>query len=51
LKEAIVWIHHGVELGLKFILFQTNAYLVFENVDKAVETLANARERPYLWSP
>lgn len=45
LKEAIVWIHHGVELGLKLILFQTNEYLVFENVDKAVETLAKLREK------
>ena len=29
LKEAIIWIHHGIELSLKQLLVQTNEYLVF----------------------
>jgi hypothetical protein len=44
LKEAIIWIHHGVELALKQLLVQTNEYLVFENVDKAVEELTKLRK-------
>ena len=43
LKEAVIWVHHGIELALKQLLVQTNDYLVFENVDKAVEELARLR--------
>ncbi len=46
LKEAIIWIHHGVELSLKQLLVQSNEYLVFENVDEAVRKLAHLRRQP-----
>jgi hypothetical protein len=45
LKEAIIWIHHGIELGIKQLLVQTNEYLVFEDVDKAVRQLTNLRKQ------
>jgi hypothetical protein len=45
LKEAIIWIHHGIELGIKQLLVQTNEYLVFEDVDKAVKQLTNLRKQ------
>jgi len=46
LKEAIIWIHHGIELSLKQLLVQSNEYLVFENVDEAVRKLAHLRRQP-----
>ena len=46
LKEAFVWVHHGIELTLKQLLVQTNQFLVFENVDKAVEELGKLRKKP-----
>jgi type I site-specific restriction-modification system R (restriction) subunit len=45
LKESIIWVHHGIELALKQLLAQTNAFLVFEDVNKAVKSLANLREK------
>lgn len=45
LKESIIWVHHGIELALKQLLAQTNAFLVFEDVNKAVQSLGNLRER------
>ena len=27
LKEAVFWIHHGIELALKHLLVQTNEYI------------------------
>lgn len=45
LKEAVFWIHHGIELGIKQLLVQTNEYLVFEDIDRAVEKLAKLRQR------
>ncbi|MFN6571576.1 hypothetical protein [Dendronalium sp. ChiSLP03b] len=46
LKEAVIWIHHGIELGIKQLLVQTNEYLIFENIDTAVEKLAKLRNQP-----
>lgn len=46
LKEAIIWIHHGIELSLKQLLVQTNEYLVFADVDEAVRKLAHLRRQP-----
>ncbi|MDM8547760.1 hypothetical protein QUF61_14810 [Candidatus Venteria ishoeyi] len=43
LKEAVFWIHHGIELALKQLLVQTNEFLVFSDVDKAVDKLAKLR--------
>lgn len=48
LKEAIIWIHHGIELSLKQLLVQSNEYLVFENIDEAVRKLAHLRRQPDL---
>jgi type I site-specific restriction-modification system R (restriction) subunit len=45
LKESIIWVHHGIELALKQLLAQTNAFLVFEDVNKAVQSLGNLREK------
>ncbi|MBI5954040.1 MAG: DEAD/DEAH box helicase family protein [Chloroflexi bacterium] len=45
LKESIIWIHHGIELSLKQLLAQTNAFLVFENVDLAIENLGKLRKK------
>ncbi|MBI5353887.1 MAG: hypothetical protein HZB50_14695 [Chloroflexi bacterium] len=45
LKEAIIWIHHGIELSIKQLLVQSNEYLIFDNVDKAVEKLAQLRRK------
>jgi len=45
LKEAIFWIHHGIELALKQLLVQTNEYLVFEKIDEAVKKLAHLRRQ------
>ena len=43
LKEAVIWIHHGIELALKQLLVQSNEYLVFEKIDEAVEKLSKLR--------
>lgn len=43
LKESIIWVHHGIELSLKQLLAQTNAFLVFENIDSAIENLGKLR--------
>jgi len=45
LKESIIWVHHGIELALKQLLAQTNAFMVFEDVNKAVLSLGNLREK------
>jgi hypothetical protein len=45
LKEAIFWIHHGVELALKQLLVQTNEYLVFDKIDDAVRKLTHLRRQ------
>jgi hypothetical protein len=45
LKEAIIWIHHGIELSLKQLLVQSNEYLVFDKVDEAVRKLAHLRRQ------
>ncbi|BAT55388.1 hypothetical protein NOS3756_43750 [Nostoc sp. NIES-3756] len=46
LKEAVIWIHYGIELGIKQLLVQTNEYLIFDNIDIAVEKLAKLRNQP-----
>jgi hypothetical protein len=46
LKEAIIWIHHGIELSIKQLLVQSNEYLIFDNVDEAVRKLAHLRRQP-----
>ncbi|MEN3759969.1 hypothetical protein [Aeromonas veronii] len=46
LKESIIWIHHGIELLLKQLLVQTNEFLVFQDVNKAVERLGILRRKP-----
>lgn len=46
LKEAIIWIHHGIELSIKQLLVQSNEYLIFENIDEAVRKLAHLRRQP-----
>ncbi len=46
LKEAIIWIHHGIELSIKQLLVQSNEYLIFENVDEAVRKLSHLRKQP-----
>ena len=45
LKESIIWVHHGVELLLKQLLVQNNEFLVFQDVNKAVERLGVLRKR------
>ncbi|EAQ54715.1 DEAD/DEAH box helicase family protein [Vibrio sp. MED222] len=45
LKEAVIWVHHGIELLLKQLLVQSNEFLVFQNVNKAVERLSSLRKR------
>ncbi|MDP1714975.1 MAG: hypothetical protein Q8L41_09535 [Anaerolineales bacterium] len=45
LKEAIIWIHHGIELSIKQLLVQSNEYLIFDNVDRAVEKLSQLRKK------
>lgn len=44
LKESIIWVHHGIELGLKQLVVQTNEFLIFENVTTAVERLGILRK-------
>lgn len=44
LKESVIWVHHGVELALKQLLVQTNEFLVFQDVDKAVQSLEKLRK-------
>ncbi|MBD2726691.1 hypothetical protein H6G96_10200 [Nostoc sp. FACHB-892] len=44
LKESLIWIHHGIELGIKLLLVQTNEYLIFENVDIALTQLLTLRQ-------
>jgi hypothetical protein len=48
LKESIIWVHHGIELLLKQLLVQTNEFLVFQDVNKAVERLGILRKNPRL---
>lgn len=48
LKEAIIWIHHGIELSIKQLLVESNEYLIFDNVDKAVEKLAQLRRKSHM---
>ncbi|MBO1051036.1 MULTISPECIES: hypothetical protein [unclassified Dolichospermum] len=46
LKESIIWIQHGIEIGLKLLLIQTNEYLIFANVNDAInkfEKLASVK--------
>lgn len=45
LKEAIIWVHHGIELALKQLLVQTNEFLVFDKVDTAVDGLRKLRKK------
>lgn len=45
LKESVIWIHHGIELVLKQLLVQSNEFLVFQDVNKAVDRLAILRTR------
>ncbi|MCB0194702.1 MAG: hypothetical protein KDJ65_22310 [Anaerolineae bacterium] len=45
LKDAVVWIHHGIELSLKQLLVQKNEFLVFDNIDKAVQKLGTLRRK------
>jgi hypothetical protein len=45
LKESIFWVHHGIELALKRLLVQTNEFLVFEDINKAVQALGNLRQK------
>jgi hypothetical protein len=45
LKEAVFWIHHGIELALKQLLVQNNEFLVFSDVDSAVGKLAKLRKK------
>lgn len=45
LKEAIIWIHHGIELSIKQLLVQSNEYLIFDDIDKAVKNLAQLRRK------
>ncbi|WNO10504.1 hypothetical protein [Teredinibacter sp. KSP-S5-2] len=46
LKESVIWVHHGIELLLKQLLVQTNEFLVFQDVNKAVERLGILRKKP-----
>ena len=46
LKEAVIWVHHGIELVLKQLLVQTNEFLVFQDVNKAVERLKILKKKP-----
>ena len=47
IKEAILWVHHGIELCLKQLLVQrASKFLVFSNVDEAVRKLAHLRRQP-----
>lgn len=43
LKESIIWIHHGIELLLKQLLFQKDETLIFEKVDNARKMLQELR--------
>jgi hypothetical protein len=45
LKEAVIWIHHGIELGIKQLLVQNNEYLIFDNIDIAVDKLVQLRKQ------
>jgi len=45
LKESVIWVHHGIELALKQLLVQTNEFLVFEDVNRAVERLGILRRK------
>lgn len=45
LKEAVIWVHHGIELVLKQLLVQKNEFLVFQDVNKAVERLGILRKK------
>lgn len=37
LKDAIMFLHHGIELLMKEILVQTSPYLIFEDLTKAAQ--------------
>lgn len=37
LKDAVLSFHHGIELLLKQLLIEENQFLVFNNIDKAIE--------------
>lgn len=45
LKESVIWVHHGIELLLKQLVVQTNEFLVFQDVNKAVERLGILRKK------
>ncbi|MGR5412847.1 DEAD/DEAH box helicase family protein [Vibrio astriarenae] len=45
LKESVIWVHHGIELLLKQLLVQSNEFLLFSDVDKAVKKLSNLRKK------
>lgn len=45
LKEAIIWVHHGIELSFKLMLTQKDEFLIFESVDNAVQELKKWRQK------
>lgn len=45
LKEAIIWIHHGIELSLKLLLIQKDDFLIFESADDTVRELKKWRKK------
>ena len=44
LKESIIWVHHGIELALKQLLVEKNEFLVFDDIDRAVDRLRILRK-------
>lgn len=45
LKEAILYIHNGMELLLKHILAEQNEFLIFEDVNEASKSKIKAKEQ------
>lgn len=45
LKESIIWVHHGIELALKQLLVEKNEFLVFDDINKAVDRLSILRRK------
>jgi hypothetical protein len=44
LKEAVIWIHHGIELGIKQLLVQKDEYLIFQDMSKARSSFNKLRQ-------
>lgn len=50
LKNAVVYIHHGIEILMKYILSKESEFLIFSSIDKNVKNAYNEKRQKNLES-